>query len=107
MTVTAEASKNSLGLALAAYLRAGSSEVGHGTLPAGHGMRGVWEELDIGMLPAYAIVAAYEPAGSDLVYEVTIGPTQPPDAGCPHGASASSRAFARSIARSFRLRLTG
>jgi hypothetical protein len=111
LPVSAHASvaEDAAGLPLAAFLRSSSSEVGHGQLPALADLRGIWEELEIGALPgsAYAVVAAYESPARRLVYELTLIPTQPPDAGCLHGSGARSRTFARAIARSFRVTLAG
>ena len=109
LTASATASNNTSGRSLAAYLRVGESEVGHGALPAVAGMHGLWEELETGMVPAsaYAIEAAYQSASSKLVYEITLDPAQPPDSGCPRGSSSRSREFARKVAESFRVALSG
>jgi hypothetical protein len=111
LPVSADASvaEDSAGLPLAAFVRDSSSEVGHGRLPALAGMRGIWEELKIGALPgsAYEVVAAYESPARELVYELTLIPTQSPDARCPHSSGIRSRTFARAIARSFRVTLAG
>jgi hypothetical protein len=108
LTASASAAENTSGRSLAVYLSGGATVVGQGALPAVAGMHGLWEELEIGMVAdsAYAVEAAYESAASGRVYEVALGPTQPPDAGCPRGSSARSRAFARQVAESFRVTLT-
>jgi hypothetical protein len=108
LTASASASENTSGRSLADYLSMGGSVVGHGRLPAAAGMHGLWEEFEIGMVAgsAYAVQAAYESDASKLIYEISLGPTQPPDAGCPRGSSSRSRAFAREVAESFKVALT-
>jgi hypothetical protein len=92
----------------ASYLGQGFPVIARGALPAVSGMRGVWEELEEGVSPKYAVYeidAAYEADNHKLVYELGVGPP-PSYTGICRGSGPQARAIARQIARSFRVVVT-
>jgi hypothetical protein len=92
----------------ASFLRTGFPVIGHGALPTVSGMRGAWEELDVGVsskYPAYEVDAAFEATNHRLFYELIVAPP-PSYPGVCHGGGAQARAIARQLARSFRVAVT-
>jgi hypothetical protein len=92
----------------ASILRPGFPVLVHGALPAVAGMRGAWDELDVGVsgkYAAYEVDAGYETTSHGLFYElIVIPPSSYP--GMCHGDGARARAIARQLARSFRVAVT-
>jgi hypothetical protein len=87
----------------AAFLGSGHAVLARGRLPAVAGMRGVWEEVDVGETePAYAVTAAYAAADHRVFYELDVVPPFPA-AGCPAVAGQRARGIARQLAISFRV----
>ncbi len=85
----------------------GYTVLARGPLPAVAGMRGVWEELDVGMRgsPSYGVNAAYEAANHDVFYELDVVPPFPAQ-GCPASTGPQARGIARQLASSFRVLVT-
>ena len=82
--------------------------LGRGALPTVAGMRGAWEELDVGVsakYAAYQVIAGYEAANHKLFYELIVTPPLSYPGIC-HGSGPQARATARQFARSFRVAVT-
>ncbi|MGD0385528.1 MAG: hypothetical protein ABSB73_05265 [Solirubrobacteraceae bacterium] len=91
----------------AAFLGHGYTVLARGRLPTISGMRGVWEELDVGMRgsPSYGVNAAYEAANRDVFYELLVEAPFPAQ-GCPASSGPQARGIARQLASSFRVLVT-
>jgi hypothetical protein len=90
----------------AAFLARGYRVLARGRLPTIAGMRGVWEELDVGEEePAYGVDAAYEAADHRAFYELDVVPPFPAQ-GCPASTGSQARGIARQLASSFRVDVT-
>lgn len=91
-----------------AFLGHGYTVLVRGRLPAVSGMRGVWEELDVGVTsayPSYQVDAAYEAANHRAFYELIVVPPFPA-MGCPASTGPQARGIARQLASSFRVLVT-
>jgi hypothetical protein len=91
-----------------AFLGHGYTVLVRGRLPAVSGMRGVWEELDVGVTsayPSYQVDAAYEAANHNVFYELIVVPPFPVQ-GCPASTGPQARGIARQLASSFRVLVT-
>lgn len=89
-------------------LRPGFPVLGRGALPTVAGMRGAWEELDVGVsgkYHAYQISAGYEATNHKLFYELIVTPPSSYPDNC-HSGGPQARAIARQLARSFRVAVT-
>jgi hypothetical protein len=91
-----------------ALLGHGYTVLARGRLPAISEMRGVWEELDVGVTsayPSYQVDAAYEAANHRVFYELIVVPPFPAQ-GCPASTGPQARGIARQLASSFRVLVT-
>jgi hypothetical protein len=91
-----------------AFLGHGYTVLARGRLPAVSGMRGLWEELDVGVTsayPSYQVDAAYEAANHRVFYEIIVVPPFPAQ-GCPAATGPQARGIARTLASSFRVLVT-
>ena len=89
-------------------LGAGVPVLGRGALPTVAGMRGAWEELDVGVsgkYAAYQVNAGYEATNHKLFYELIVIPPSSYPGNC-RGSGPQARAIARQLARSFRVAVT-
>ena len=92
----------------ASILRPGFPVIGRGALPTESGMRGAWEEVDVGVsakYAAYEVDAGYEATSHKLFYELIVIPP-PSYPGICHDSGSQARAIARQLARTFRVAVT-
>ena len=93
----------------ALFLYPGFPVLSRGALPAVAGMRGAWDELDLGgagKYRTYEVLAAYEAANHRLLYQLIVIPPSSHLGGCHTGGGLQARRVAIQIARSFRIAVT-
>jgi hypothetical protein len=79
-----------------------------GRLPTVSGMRGIWEELEMGVTPAYpsyGVDAVYAAAHGSTFYELSVVPP-PSYTGACRGSGPRARGIARQLVQSFRVEPT-
>jgi len=95
----------------ASFLRSQGSGfpiLARGRLPTVSGMRGIWEELEMGVTPAYpsyAVDAVYAAAHGSTFYELSVVPP-PSYTGACRGSGPRARGVARQLVQSFRVEPT-
>jgi hypothetical protein len=90
------------------YAEAGAGFQTPASIPTISGMRGAWEELDVGVsgkYHAYQINAGYEATNHKLFYELIVIPPSSYPGNC-HASVPQARAIAIQLAQSFRVALT-
>jgi hypothetical protein len=103
-TVYASAGKTD-GETPASFLGSGYLIVARGRLSTVAGMHGIWEELEVGVTPAYpsyAVDAVYALAHGSTYYELSVFPRSSYTGAC-RGSGPRARGVARQLVQSFRV----